>query len=317
MVQAPPNGGGHIPIDYSKLLHFRTTSRLNNPEGRSIYRTLVISYHRKRDVGESEAIGINRDLAGLGRFRVPGRILAKGVSGDDAEELAHFEEMAENVHNGEMAAMILSSDRDDKGNLRYDFDLVNSGGARNFDTSAIVQRYDAKLAQGFLADFILLGHEQVGSFALASEKTNVFSVALGGWLNGIASVLNRKLMPLVFEQNGWPTNELPTWVPGDLDDEAIDKIASAVAALTTTGHLTPGDEKTENHFRRLVGMPELPESMDAPTRARPAPQLPPGAGPTVPPLPVTPGTEGGGRMPPPASTPKNARTRRPRSTGRR
>jgi hypothetical protein len=30
-----------------------------------------------------------------------------------------------------------------------------------------------------LADFVLLGHQQVGSFALSSDKTKLFSMAVG------------------------------------------------------------------------------------------------------------------------------------------
>lgn len=258
--QIPPFGGHQVFIPIEKLLNFRTTSRLNNPEGRSALRNCVIAYHRKRDISEYEAIGINRDMAGLARIRVPGKILSDNPPPEMVGERERFEEILEGLHNDELAGMLLSSDTDDKGNHLYDFDLVTSGGTRAFNTDAIITRYDAKLAQNFLADFILMGHEKVGSFALSSDKTSTFAIALGGWLKGVAEVLNRHLLPRVFRLNGWQTSELPTYQPGDFEDEDINTLFAAIASLTSVGHITPGDEATENHLRRKAGLPELAES---------------------------------------------------------
>ena len=46
--------------------------------------------------------------------------------------------------------------------------------ARQFDTNAIINRYDTKIAMTVLADFLMLGHNKVGSFALSSDKTGFF-----------------------------------------------------------------------------------------------------------------------------------------------
>ncbi len=58
----------------------------------------------------------------------------------------------------------------------FEFELVSTGGARQFDTNAIINRYDAKIAMTVLADFIMLGHQKVGSFALSSDKTELFQL---------------------------------------------------------------------------------------------------------------------------------------------
>lgn len=60
----------------------------------------------------------------------------------------------------------------------YEAELLSTGGTRQFDTNAIINRYDAKIAQTVMADFIMLGHEQTGSFALSEDKTELFAVAL-------------------------------------------------------------------------------------------------------------------------------------------
>lgn len=65
MTQMPPPDYGLLTIPLSKALLFRTKSRKDNPEGRSILRNAYRSWHFKRRIQEIEGIGIERDLAGL------------------------------------------------------------------------------------------------------------------------------------------------------------------------------------------------------------------------------------------------------------
>ena len=60
---------------------------------------------------------------------------------------------------------------------------MSTGGRRQFDTNAIIERYDTRMAMTVLADFIFLGHQSVGSFALSSDKTELFSMAIGAYLD--------------------------------------------------------------------------------------------------------------------------------------
>ena len=44
----------------------------------------------------------------------------------------------------------------------------------NFDTNAIINRYNSQIAMTVLADFLTIGHEGGGSFALSSNKYSMF-----------------------------------------------------------------------------------------------------------------------------------------------
>lgn len=65
MTQAPPPTFEHITIPIEKALHFRTRSRKDNPEGRSILRNSYRSWYFKKRIQEIEGYGIERDLAGF------------------------------------------------------------------------------------------------------------------------------------------------------------------------------------------------------------------------------------------------------------
>lgn len=57
-------------------------------------------------------------------------------------------------------------------------------------------RLDSKYSDGIsmtvLADFIFLGHQNIGSWALSSDKTELFAMAIGAYLDIICEVFNRK-----------------------------------------------------------------------------------------------------------------------------
>ncbi len=64
-IQQDPTAGTNVYLPIDKCLLFRTTTRLNNPQGRSILRSAYVSYYYQKRISELEAIGIERDLAGL------------------------------------------------------------------------------------------------------------------------------------------------------------------------------------------------------------------------------------------------------------
>ena len=261
--QQPPQGGQLIEIPIDKLLLFRTTSRKNNPEGRSILRNAFVPWWRKKHVAEAEAIGVDRDLAGLPMFYLPPELFRTDATPEQLAQRDEYQRVVENLKADEQAGLLLPALYDEKGNRTVEFSLVSTGARRIFDTNAIIQRYDQKLATVVLADFILLGHEKVGSFALSSNKTDIFAVALGAWLQEIASVLNRYALPRLYELNGWDSAETAAFVPGDLEQVDLSQFAQVVPALTAAGWITPGGEVDEQHVRQVIGLPTRSVDADA------------------------------------------------------
>ena len=58
------------------------------------------------------------------------------------------------------------------------------------------------MAMTVLADFIFLGHQQVGSFALSSDKTELFAMAIGAYLDIICETFNSQGIPSLIDING-------------------------------------------------------------------------------------------------------------------
>ena len=55
-------------------------------------------------------------------------------------------------------------------------ELLHGNTGKAIDTHAVIERYDKRIATTVLADFVMLGQQLVGSFALASSKTKIFAL---------------------------------------------------------------------------------------------------------------------------------------------
>ncbi len=251
-----------IPIEKSLL--FRTTSVKNSPEGRSILRSSYKPYYFSKRIEEIEAIGMDRDLAGIPIARVPIELLATGRTEDQTDTFNYIKDIVTRTKKDEQNGIIFPRVLDpDSGEDLFSFELLSSGGRRSFDTGKIIQRYMQQMAMTIMADFILLGHENVGSFALSSDKTELFAVALGAWLDNIQEVLNRHAIPRLFELNSIDVDEFPKFRHGDIEKPDIQQVGAYVQSLASSGAPLFPDIELENRLREYADLPEVdPEERD-------------------------------------------------------
>lgn len=271
--QLPPDGSGLRFIPIEKALLFRTTSKKNNPEGRSLLRNCYTAWYHKKEMQRIEGVGAERDLAGLPMLYLPPDMLDPNASPAVKATLQIYKNILKNIRNDEQASVIFPAIFDAAGNRLVEFSLVGTGSRRQFDTGGIIERYTKDIAMSLMADVILLGHEGVGSYALSSSKTQLFSYALGTILDTIATVMNRYAIPRLFRVNGIEVEELPCLKHGDIEKDDVVVIANAIAQLVAAGGITPGGEKDENWFRELLGMPAA-EIITPPVQRDPITGLP-------------------------------------------
>lgn len=259
IIQQPPPNYNIIKIPIEKSLLFRTTSRKNNPEGRSILRNAYRPWYFKKNIEEIEGIGIERDLAGLPVAWVPPEILASDADADDKAVYNEIKDIIQNIRRDEQEGVIFPLVHDEDGNKIYDLELMSSGGKRQFDTNEIIKRYDQRIAMTVLADFILLGSNEHGSFALSSDKTDLFAVSLGAWLNSIAAVFNRHAIPRLFKLNGMDLENLPKIKPSDIEKQDLEQLADYVDSLAGAGATLFPNEELQNYLLEIADLPTISE----------------------------------------------------------
>ena len=251
------NSSVPVWLPMEKMLLFRPKAHKNNPEGRSILRNAYRPWFFKKRIEEIEGIGIERDLAGLPVIYAPVSIMKTAAVAADAAIFAELKNIVRNIRRDEQEGIIMPGDKDEKGNRKYELELLSSGGQRQFDTNAIVARYDNRIAMTVLADFLMLGQGKTGSFALASSKTKLFATALGAWLKNISGVFNTNAIPQLLRLNGMPGEALLSH--GDIESPDLEELGKFVTAMTGAGIMLSGDEDAENFLRGAAGMPKIPE----------------------------------------------------------
>lgn len=255
MTQLPPPRYVMATIPIEKALHFRTKSRKNSPEGRSILRSAYRSWYFKRRIQEIEGMGLERDLAGLPILHPPETVDIWNA--DDpamVEAFARAETLVRNVRRDATEGLVLPSG--------WEFSLLTSGGRRQFDTNQIIERYDTRIAMSTMADFLLLGHQGVGSFALSSDKTQLFSVALDSYLDIICEVFNNQGIPRLIGMNAEHfrgITDYPWLKHSSVDAPNLKDLSAYIKELTGCGVILP-DEALEDYVRETGNLPERMEA---------------------------------------------------------
>lgn len=251
------DNGHYVFLPIERCLLFRTTNYVGNPEGTSFLRGAYRPWYFKKHIEEVEGIGIERDLAGLPVITAP-----EGVDLNSRDDPKAVE--ARNA-----AMKLVSSIRRDRNDgvvmgYGWTMELMSTGGTRQFDTNAIINRYDQRIAITLLADIIMLGADKVGSFALAKVKQSLLATALDAQLSDICGVLNRYAIPRLIGLNtfpgitGFPSFKVSSVVAPDLSElgDFIGKLSGAQMPLFP-------DLDLENYLRRTAGLPLTTEEAEA------------------------------------------------------
>ena len=251
----PSTGGGARVIPIEKALLFRTTTNRNNPEGYSLLRNAYRPWFYKRRIEEIEAIGIERDLAGLPMAYVPPEFLSSTATPQQKSVLQAITEIVQNVKRNEQEGIVFPSAYDEAGNRVFDLTLLSAAGGRQFDTGAVIQRYDHRIAMSLLSDFLLLGSDRVGSFALGNTKVDLWTLAVDSIAKSIAEVVNQFAIPRLLRLNAMRLDKLPYLTYGQVTSVDIGDVADYVQKLASAGVIMP-DPALEAHLRTLADLPD-------------------------------------------------------------
>ena len=248
------NTGKEAVIPIEKALHFRTSAFKGNPEGRSLLRSAYRPYYFRTNIENIEGIGIERDLAGLPVAKVPAEWLSDKAPEWQKKLVQQMFDMVKNVRRNEQEGVVLPNVYDKDGHALITFELLASSSRRQFSTSDVIQRKNVEMLMSVLADFLMLGHQQVGSYALGGTKAEMFARALNSFVETICDVINRFAIIRLLELNGMNTDDPPRLSAEPLDEVSLDQLISLVKDAGVQLDL-----ETENVLRKRGGLPERVE----------------------------------------------------------
>lgn len=241
-----------VPIPIEKLLLFRTTSIKNNPEGRSLLRNCYRTWFFKRRIEEIEGIGIERDLCGIPVLYCTQEALV--AMGGQAEAI----KLVTNIRVDDQAGVVLPLAYDEKGNPLVKLELLKAAGAKQTDAGATIGRYNSDILNTVLAGFVQFGQGPTGSRALHMSATQIFSLAIAAYMDGVAGVMNRIAIPRLMKLNKFPQDRCPKIVPGEIGVRDLEELSGFVQQLSQSG-LTFFDQPTQDYLRKVARLPATPK----------------------------------------------------------
>ena len=235
-----------VEIPLSKGLLFRTQINKDNPEGKSLLRNAYRAWYFKKHIEEIEGIGIERDLAGFPTLTAPeGLDLWNNEDPEMVSVRANAENLIKSIRRDSEEGALLPNG--------WKLELLSTGSARQFDTNAIINRYDNRIAITMLSDIVLIGGEKTGSFALADTKKSLLASALEAQVQNIADILNSYAVPKLFYYNSFPgLKEFPRIVPGQIETPDIRELALILKAM---GVDVSRDFELQNSLRTVASLP--------------------------------------------------------------
>lgn len=252
-------------IPTEKSVYYRTTSLNNDPSGRSVLRNAFVAYTYLNRIQAYEAIAIERELHGIPVGRMPAEYLSADATQDQASLRQQFERALRDVKNNEQGYVLLPSDvyMDVDGkptNQRLmDLELITANGSRSIDIDPVVRRYQHDIARSLMAEFLMLGGGQSGSYALSKTKTDLFLRSMESYINAIVDVLNKQLIEALWKLNGFDWAVMPKLVAGDVAPHDLRELAAFLRNIN--GADIDLSDQTDT-IEELMHVAELPFDRD-------------------------------------------------------
>jgi hypothetical protein len=251
MEQLPPTGGLRtIPME--KALLFRTETTKGNPEGRSMLRNAYVAWYRKKTIEEIEAIGIERDLAGIPTLKAPDGFDFQAEANKAIVDAA--QDLVTTVKRDEDEGLLIPAG--------WEFELATTGGSRQIDTDQVIRRYKLDIATTILADMLLIGQDKVGSYSMLDVKSQIFGAAVDAWLDGIAAVMNNYAIPRLLKLNGFSVEDPPKLVHGTTRRMDLDAVTLMLERMALSGAVIWPDNDLLAALFREAGLP-TPAAVEA------------------------------------------------------
>jgi len=268
--QVNPNNSRTYRLERDWLLHFVTVSRTQSPEGKSLIRAAFDAWYMTKHIQRIEGIGIERDLSGVPMIKIPVEAWDKDALRND------WIAVLKSLRVNEEAGILLPSTVDQNGNAEYDFSLVSTSGTRSIDTDKIVDRYKREMMRSLLADWLMLGDEGGGSYALGVSKSDAFASFVQSILDSIADAINQQAIKRLVIANGWPEEYAPTLEFERIRKKDIAIFATALTQLAGADMIDPRAEEIGVFAYELLGIP-IPEGGITPVEKPEPPQIVQGA----------------------------------------
>lgn len=270
IVQRPLDGKTPEPIKLygNRIMVFTHEQEGDDWRGVSVLRSAWKPYFEKLELENMEAIGLER-TAGLPVVYPP-----KNAS---EAQVASVEDAVKKMRQGENVYIIMpgpkaqtsgSANAEPEGWLIEDLAIKGQGEGESGMDKAILRK-EATLARNVFAEFMRLGHANVGARSTGETQSDPYYLALTALANYVAEVFSNALIRPLVEWN-YDVQRFPKLRFGKIQAQALATVAEAVSELLNAGGIEATPE-LEGWLRKTLDAPEKPLEYNQPLATPPKP----------------------------------------------
>lgn len=229
-------------IPKKRMMLFVTDNTNGLPYGKS---PLVGCYQKWRDlqkVQDLEYVAMSKNLNGLPLATLPARFLTVDADSDEIDVRDSIIGGITKVGIGEQSSFVLPSDRDEQGNPLFDLKLLQASSSNVTSISAIVARLKKDMKDLFFND---LNDDGTGA---------LLNMLVESCIKDIFEIINRDLIPELWELNGWDITETPKLKYGSLKEVNMADFAKAIQQLSATKNIAKTPDNL-NLIAEIMGLP--------------------------------------------------------------
>lgn len=246
LIQMPAPTYEEIRIPIEKSLHFTSQRDGGNPEGFPLLESIYEIWYYLKNYQIIQGIGWQRTFVGLPVFEFQEK--------PQADDLSAVETV------GEALTMDQKQFVSTPVGVKFRLDSAQNSGAEALLNT--IKYYRLLMLQTTLADFIDLGTGQTGSWALGSDKSQLFLMAVDGYLDRVATVINQFGVPRLMAYNSFPGMvALPRVTHSRVEKPALGQLGNWLQQVQSLLDWQPEDT---NWLRRRTGMPVIEVAEEQP-----------------------------------------------------
>lgn len=229
-----------VDIPAEHLLIFTMNKEGASYEGISMLRPCYGNWFRKNEY-------LKLNAAGIEKFAIP-TPLVEVPSGQYGGESYNYLIEALDVYCSHQANYLTHPEG-------WKIDLkTNAYDPQKVETS--IDNEDKRMTKAFLANFLELGMNGTGAYALSNDLSDFFLGGIQHIADLISSTINKQLIPELVQLNFGPRAKYPCLKFSGITDKAGKEFADILSELSRTKIITP-DDKLEEHVRDRYSIPKM------------------------------------------------------------
>lgn len=242
----------NIPAEF--LLVFNTGAKGSNFEGVGWLRAAYGPYKRKN-------LYLKLNAAGIEKYSIPTPTVEVPAGKENSPEFLNLIRVLQAYTSHESNYLTYPAGWNVKLNPNQGFDPSK--------IEASIDSEDKRTTRAFLANFLELGMNSSGAYALSNDLSDFFLGGIVHLANEICKKMNQKVITDIVQLNKGPRSTYPQLKASNINDKAGKELADILSVASNANIIIP-DDQLEDHFRKRFNLPPRSEEGQRKKTALPA-----------------------------------------------